>query len=189
MKQINLLPIAVRQRAAQQQVIPLIALAVVAGIAAVGIVWAVVNTERTTIKDNLAAVQAADEARTAQEKKDHPEPAVDSDLTQRVAQLNALAKSEVNWSRALSFIGGLVPKDVVLSNYSLAGVQSAPVLKLAGVAPSSVSFATFAEALRTNKAVTSFKVDGFTYNAASGGSITFSVTISLPINQLDYSQK
>ena len=186
MKQVNLLPLAVRQKAAKQQIIPLIIFAVLVGVGAVGMVWAAVNTERSAIQTQLATVQAADAARSAQEKKDHPDPTVDNDLVQRVTELNTLAKGEINWGRAMGYVGGLIPKDITLSNYNLSLLQTGPELKMSGQAPSSVSFATFAQALQSDKDITSFTVDGFVYNPANG-SITFSVSIAVPLSQIDYS--
>ncbi len=182
MKQINLVPPAVRQKAATRQAVPYLVVAALVGIMASGTAWGGFTYQLNALKQNKDQLVAQQQAQDATNAKLEATTRVDADLTNRVSQINALAKNDVDWNKAFAYVAALIPQDVNLSNYSLGtGQASTVLLKITGNAPTNVSYATFAQYLTqsTGKVITSFKVEGYSYEPATG-KVTFSMTISVP---------
>ncbi|HSI21003.1 MAG TPA: hypothetical protein VLA04_04895 [Verrucomicrobiae bacterium] len=187
MKQLNLLPQAVRHKAANRQSVPYMVLAGLVGLALGLTVWFGFSMEARSLdkeKEMLIADATAAQQKAAKEVADLK---VSGDLKTRVNHLNTLAQADVDWDRSFEYVASLVPKDIVLSSYSFGVSQGNVTLKMTGEAPSNVSYATFAEYLKQNtgKTVTSFKVDGYVY-APQTGKVTFTVTVVAPPTAVKY---
>lgn len=186
MKQVNLIPVAVRQKALARRAVPYIILAAIIGTGAAGAAWLGFSLQVRLLqntKDNLAQQEADREAADAKNAQDFQ---VNADLLSRVNTLNTLAKSDINWNKVFAYVAALIPKDITLGNYSLA-TAGGPLLKITGKAPSNVSYATFAQYLNDKKGtlLTDFTVDGYTYEPATG-QVTFSVTVKVPLSAISF---
>jgi hypothetical protein len=190
MKQINLVPLSVRQKAVTRRAVPYIFAAVVAGFVLAGMLWAALGLQVSRLKSQEETLIQAEQLRQQQAAKEAASLQVDADLTTRVNQLNLLAKSDVDWRRAFAYVASITPKDIVLSTYSFGSSTGGTLLKISGTAPSNVSYATFAAYLKegTGKTVTSFKVDGYTYEPKSG-SVAFTMTITVPTDKINFETK
>ena len=108
-----------------------------------------------------------------------------ADTVLRVATLNAFAASEVNWPKALSDVGALVPSDVKLSTFSYAIAASKLTLQMGGQAKTASVFAAFATTLQGDARFSSVHVDSYTYTPTTG-SVTFALTGVRGATQLMY---
>lgn len=187
MKQINLVPVAVRQKAVNRQTIPLLVIAGLIGAGAAGAAWLAFSYQSRSLQNEKNTLIQEETEREQAEAKASADLQVDADLSSRVSTLNTLAKSDVDWTKVFTYVASLTPKDITLTNYSVATAQGI-VLKLTGVAPSNVSYATFAEFLKDSigKTLTAFTVDGYTYEPGTGA-VTFSVTITVPPDSVKFS--
>ena len=187
MKQINLVPITVRQRSVARRTVPYLALALILGLATAGLAWAALGIQVSSLQHEQDALILDEQARQQKQTAELASLQVDVDLKTRVQQLNILAGKDINWHRAFSYVAGVTPKDIVMSSYSLATSSNGTTLKLVGSAPSNVSYATFVEYLKQSvgTVVTSYKVDGYTYDPKSG-SVTFAISITVPTSKLSF---
>jgi hypothetical protein len=181
MKQINLVPLAVRQKAVNRQTLPYLVLAALIGLAAAGAAWGGFSLQVRSLKATKDSLTQQEAQRAQAAAKDSASLQVNADLLSRVNTLNTLAKADVDWNKAFQYVTTIIPKDVTLQSYSVATAQGVITLKITGEAPSNVSYATFAEFLKQSKGtiISDFKVDGYTY-APSTGRVTFSVQITVP---------
>lgn len=188
MKQINLVPIAVRQKAATRREVPTYILAGVLGAGLAGAAWfgfsIQINALNAQHTDNVQHIQAE----VAKLAKEQAATTASGDLQSRVTVLNTLAQSDIDWHKALAYVASLTPKDITLSAYSFATAQGTITLKMTGNAPSNVSYATFAEFLKSTvgKQTVSYKIEGYTYSPATGG-VTFTITIIVPSDKIRFS--
>jgi Tfp pilus assembly protein PilN len=187
MKQINLVPPSVRQRAANQQLAPLLVLAGIFGLVAAGAIWAGLTAQRSTLESQQTKLVQQEEERAQQLAKELEDLQLGPDITARVDQLNSLAPQDINWDKAFTYVARILPKDIVLNGYTLASAPTGVTLKISGEAPSNVSYATFAEHMKgqTGALITSFKVDGYMYDPKTGR-VTFAVTITVPAAEVRY---
>lgn len=186
MKQINLLPTEIRERAAKHQVVPVLVIAGLVSVASAGLVWVILRQEVAAAKQEIIVRHDEQQKQLVAETKRITALSVSGDLQNRIAQLNALAKSDVDWARAFSYVGQLTPKDIYLTNFTFGTANGALGVKLGGEAPSNLSFAQYMESLRTSTAVQNPKVEGFTYNPSKGGTVTFTVSWQVPTAQVGY---
>jgi Tfp pilus assembly protein PilN len=188
MKQINLVPLSVRQKAASRRALPGVVLAGLLGLVLPALAWFGLSIQRGALEGERDRVIIEEQGRQAAAAKDAASLAVDGDLKSRVEQINTLAGTDLDWAKAFTYVGSLVPKDITVTNYSLGIVQGKTTLKLTGIAPSNVSYATFAQFLKesTGKQVSSFKVDGYAYSPTNGR-VTFTITIVVPPTTLSFS--
>ena len=187
MKQINLLPPSVRQQAATRRALPFFAVALLAGLASVAVIWMSLRTETTLTQNRVDAFTAFQQKQAAADAKKQEEArkAVDPDLIARVQQLNGLSASEADWSALFGLAGRLVPQDIRLASLSLAPSQGSVSLTMGGQAPSNLSFAVFLESLQANKLLTSVNVSSYAFTPANG-TVQFSLVIALPSSQVSY---
>lgn len=187
MKQINLVPLSIRQKAVSRKAVPYIVFAGLLGLGAAGAAWAgftlqnrILTSQRDALIQQEIELQAAANKELATLK-------IDTDLTTRVAQLNTLASTDVNWRRAFNYLALLLPKEIVLTTFTYATGNNTITLKLTGDAPSNLSYATFAEYLKSEagKSVTSYKVDGYNYDSKTGH-VIFSMTLVVPRDQVNF---
>ena len=187
MKQINLLPPSVRQQAATRRALPFFAVAVVAGLASVAVIWVSLRTETTLTQSRIDAFTAFQkkQAATDAKKQEEARKAVDPDLIARVQQLNTLSATETDWSALFGASGRLIPQDIRLASMSLAPDQGTVKISLGGQAPSNLSFAVFLESLRANKALAGVGVSSYAFTPSSGV-VQFSLGVTLPASQVAY---
>jgi Tfp pilus assembly protein PilN len=187
MKQINLLPIEVRQRAVNQQIVPYLIGSVVIASAAAGLVWFVLHQSIASTKQNIADLQNEQQLEAAAVAKAQQAGAASGDLQNRITLLNGLAKKDIDWQKTFTYIGNLTPKDIFLSGYSIGTATAGITFQATGVAPSNLSFANFMESLRESKFVVKPTVSGFTYDPLKQ-TVTFTVSWQVPAAQIAYTQ-
>lgn len=187
MKQINLLPGHIRKQQTLKGLIIGGIFGALIGIAGVGLIWgslqiqvAYLNGKVTDTKNNQAEV--AKQLAKAQNEQ----LLSNGDLKTRVTSLNTLAKTEVKWSRAFQLINTITPRDIHLTTIDYTVTTDPAQIKIGGQAPSNFSFAVMVESLRSNKALSDVEVQGYTFDPTTTA-VTFSLTISVPLKQLDYS--
>jgi Tfp pilus assembly protein PilN len=187
MKQINLVPVSVRKKAANQQLAPYLLFAGIVGLAAGGAAWAGFTAQRSLLEaEHTKLVQQEDE-RQRSWAAELESLEFGADIEVRVAQLNAMAAQELDWQKVFTYVNKILPKDLILSSYSVASAPTGTTLKITGEAPSNVSYATFAEYLKSEvgKQVQSFVVDGYSFDPRSGR-VTFGVTIHIPAPEIRF---
>lgn len=185
MKQINLLPLNVRERSAKQQIVPFLIISVVVAVAASGIVWFALRESIASTKQTIADQQLEQQQTAAANAKTLQASAVSADLQSRVDKVNTLSKTDVDWNRTFNYIGELTPKDIYLGGFSIGTTQSQMTLQTTGVAPSNLSFAQFMESLRTSKRVEKPAVVSYSYEPVKG-TVTFTVSWNIPADQIAY---
>jgi Tfp pilus assembly protein PilN len=187
MKQINLVPPAVRQKAENKQTIPLLVIAGLVGVGAAGAAWLAFNLQFKSLQATKTEMVQQEVDRQKAISKDSADFQVDADLTSRVTTLNTLAKGDVDWNKAFGYVAALLPKDITLNSYSIATSSTAITLRITGQAPSNQSYATFAKFLEQSVGTTvvSSKVDGYAYEPLTG-KVTFSVTVSIPPDSVKF---
>lgn len=183
MKQVNLLPASLRKR--QQGRVMGVAggTGLLLGAVCVALIIVPLKVLVNSSNQQIEAL-AADAAASAANKK----PEISADAVQRITQLNALAASEVDWSKAFDLAGSIVPQDITLGNlnYAPAATSGTMTLSITGTAPSNVSFAVFMESLKSNQKITSVAVSGYSFDPATG-TVTFSLAATVPLSSIDYS--
>ena len=185
MKQINLLPNAIRQKAANQKLVPYLVISVVLAGVVIGGSYYGLKIGGNGWDQDIATATARNTARHQQLLKEQQANQLSPDLQQRIAEINAFSKSELNWNQALAAMGEVVNKDIALTNLvATPGVTDFSVT-ISGEAPSNVSFANFVAALQTNKNLSSAKVDSYSYTPTTG-KVTFSITYKMPEASLLY---
>lgn len=187
MKQINLVPAAVRQKAATRQAVPYLFLAVLFGLGAAGAAWVGFRVQVQALQSEQERLVQAEADRQSLLAKELADLKIGPDLRNRVDALNTLSKTDLDWGKVFPYVAGLLPKDITVSTLSIATAQGVPTVKLTAEAPSNVSYATFAEFLKEKKgtAITAFTVDGYTYSATDGR-VLFTMTLQLPVTELTY---
>jgi hypothetical protein len=180
MKQINLIPATVRAREGREK---LIFGLTVSTVIAIGLVL----LAHITIQSQLEAADLQiNQIKTGQSRSASKVVVAGADLTARTAKINAIAPTELNWNKAFAFVGAVLPADIVLSNYSYATANGLITLKLSGMAPSNVSFASFAQTLAADKKrLASSKVDSYVFDPVKG-TVTFTVTLVVSPAQLTF---
>jgi len=179
MKQINFVPATVVVKATQQRLIGAVVTAVVLAIVAAGGIWFGVNSERSHLTDQIAAVQTGAIESTATAAP------VYSDTVSRITQLNTLSGSDIKWDAGFTLISTLLPKEITLGSFAFTSTTSGVGLKMVGTAPSNVSFASFVESIKQNATLTATKVESYAYNPTTGV-VTFTVSCLIPRNKLAY---
>lgn len=187
MKQINLLPLNVRERSAKQQIVPFLVISVVVAVAAAGIVWFALRESIASTKQTIADQQLEQQQTAAANAKTLQASAVSTDLQSRIDKLNTLSKTDVDWSKTFTYVGALTPQDIYLNGFSIGTTDNKMTLQTTGIAPSNLSFAQFMESLRTSKRVQKPSVTAFTYDPVKG-TVTFSVSWVIPTDEISYSQ-
>ncbi|MCC2631994.1 MAG: hypothetical protein K0S20_693 [Patescibacteria group bacterium] len=187
MKQLNLVPFAIRKRSEY------LALAKVAGI---GLLLGCLATAALAIPLRLEVASTQKNIEGMKEREAQSEVARmatekaligDASDIEKIKQVNALSKTELSWEKAFAKVEALVPKDIRLTTYSFANAGGVVTLKMGGIAPSNLSFAVFVESLRASKDVISdLKVEGYTYDPTTK-SVTFSLTTTAVVPPLLYS--
>ena len=186
MKLINFVPQKIRDRNAQKRIISASLIAAVIAGAAVVLLWLPMAAQVSANQIQLDASKAAASASVTKTVQD--QTIITPDVSNRITQLNTVAKTEVNWPRAFAVVGDLLPKDTALSNFSYSNTQNVVTLKMAGTSPTNLSFATFLASLQKSKQFTGVKVDGYSYTPGKGV-VDFSLSGQVPLNQIDYSTK
>jgi len=187
MKQLNLLPNELWERMYRRRFISTAIAVVVLALIGVGGLYMTVKAQVAAAEEQAAERTALEQAAAQKASQDQQQYAINPDLTNRVKQINTLSTTDINWQRFFSYVGNLLPKDIVLTSYSYGVVTNVPTLKMTGTAPSNVSFANFVETLGHAQNVTNAHVDGYTYNPTKG-SVTFSISVQVPITAINYPQ-
>ena len=185
MKQINFLPAELKVREVKQRMYFFMGLAAVIAVIAVIVPWLIVRSLSTSLAAQVAVKEEKISivpsqlqlAQTQDEKRQF------ADLSLRTNALNSLAKQEIDWSKVFTLVSSTIPKDVILTDYSLGTAANVLTIKMGGTAPSNVSFASFVETLQANTHLSKVVVDGFTY-APDKGTVTFSITLTVSITPL-----
>ncbi|MBU6389396.1 PilN domain-containing protein [Patescibacteria group bacterium] len=184
MKQINLLPATIRQHQYTRKMVTLFTAAGLLSFLAVFGIWFSLQGEAQSMASRVTAIQAMQQQEAAQASRASAAGAPSPDLLARVKQLNTLSASEIDWNVALDQVAALIPKDVQLTSYSLAGA-SALTVTMSGQAPSNLSFANFTQSLSDNAALAQTKVTTYTYTPDKGN-VTFTLQTVLPFSKISY---
>lgn len=183
MKMINFVPQGIRERQANQRIIFFSLLATALGVVACGAIWLPLKVENDNLIAQLKASAASSQSKAAQSKSASLQSA---DAIKRVGVLNTLSATEINWDRAFALTGDLLPNDVTLSSYSYSTAQGTITLKMIGFTHSNLSFANFVQFLKADKNISAQKVEGYSYAPATG-IVNFTVSLQVPVNQVDFS--
>ncbi len=179
MKQINFIPDSVLTHESQQRIITGVVSAVVVAIGMVAGLLVVGNQEVSALTNQVTATETKAVTQVVST------PVTDSDTVARVSQLNTLSTTDIQWLTAFNLVSTLTPQEVKLTSYSYATTTSGVTLKLAGTAPSNVSFAAFVESIQQNSTLTTPKVDAYSYLPTTGV-VTFVVSAVVPRGKLAY---
>ena len=181
MKLINFVPQEIRNRHLRQQTI--IASLVSVVLAGVGIFALWLSFTYDINGNNVKTVaQQATVTKTADNQ------IITADILSREAAIATLSKADINWAKAFKIVGTLLQKDIILTSYSYSVATGNAVLSMTGTAPSNYSFTTFLQSLNTASIVTGVKVDGYSY-AAQKQTVTFSISATIPMSQINYPTK
>lgn len=185
MKQINLLPYRIQDQSGQRRAMPFYVMATIVAVVAALIPWWMVRGQTNNLAaeriQREEAAKLAIKAATSQEQERQIES-----LIKRTQSMNLLARQEVNWQAVFNIVSASLPQDIRLSMYSFSLGSGTPTLKLTGTAPTSSSFAAFADFLKTRTEYSKVVVDGFTFDP-TGGAVTFSVSLNVKTNLILYS--
>lgn len=181
MAELNLLPRRVRQTRALRKVVKLGSALGFMVVLVVGGLWYLARAAVTDAQNTVQQNQQKFATKSDQQSKatSGTTAADDSDTAKRVDALNTLSKTEINWDKALALPGTLAGSDIHLKTYSYAIATTGITLSVAGQATSTVSFASFVQALELDPAIKSLAVGSYTYQPASGA---VGFTLSLMIN-------
>lgn len=188
--QINFLPQDVRNRAYVRALAPWMVLAVVG---AAGIIWAslyLLTQVNTSLQDQVTSrvngIVAS--AKSAEGTSQDPDRLARlTDARNRTLALNQLSHVEVNWAKAFTAVEQLVPKEIVLSTYSVATTTAPNVaqIRLTGKSPSNVSFAAFIDSLHANASLKNVSTESYAFTPTTGA-VTFSVLVEMPLTKLTF---
>lgn len=185
MKPINLLPLQVRNQHKVRKLAVSAVFGAMVGLLCVGMLYTTVKVEAGSVQAKVQEIQNAQAAQANKVAQAAAAANASSDSI-RIQQLNLLAQTEINWDRALTKAGTIIPKDIKLSSFDYTVATGTVTLRLTGIAPSNVSFAVFMEFLKANTTFTGIKVEGYTYNPANG-SVTFALNGVVPLSEINYS--
>ena len=186
MKLINFVPPQIRQRKARQRMAVASVVAILLGSGAAIALWMPIRAEVANGKQRLDASRTALTALSANSVPDVHSQAVQKEAGDRIAILNTLAKTEINWPRAIRQVSDSLPKRVYLTSLAVAQVQGVVTVTLGGTAASNYDYAVFVESFKTVPFLKSAKESGFAYSAQSG-TVTFTVTVPVRLSDIDYS--
>jgi hypothetical protein len=186
MSEINLLPLSIRRARASKRLgsslgVVVAACAILVGISwwgtgqLVGIVQAEATARQQSLEESTGKVIPTSSAVAAQ----------DADTKSRVTQFNALAANEVDWPAAFQEAGAIIPQDIKLSGYSYAIATTGITLQMGGTAPSTVSFASFAQLLQSEPLFASVSFPSYTFDPTDG-SVQFSLLATFKPGALTY---
>lgn len=177
MKQLNLLPYAARKKAAQQRLLPFVAVAALLGLAAAATLWfgMGLQVKRVSAEANQLEQGLQKERQSVGSSKDAA--AIKQTVT-RISQLNTLSQREVSWAKVFAAVQGVIPPDTQLTSASHVAADGTVSIRLTGVSPSNLSFAGFVESLRRNASLTEVKVESYTFDATKG-TVTFGIGAKL----------
>jgi hypothetical protein len=181
MKLINFVPQQIRRRHLRKQTIIASSIAtLIAGVSVIGM-WLSLKYDISLIKSKTAVQQVVVTKTTSA-------PIITPDIINRESAITALSKTDINWVKAFKVVGTLLQKDIVLTSYTYSVASGNVVLSMTGNAPSNYSFTTFLQSLNSATNISGVKVDGYTYSALKQ-TVTFSISASVPINQINYAIK
>ena len=185
MRQINLLPVRIREQRGRRQAGLLLLAALFLGGLAVGALWMFWHAEGALVGQRLESAKKAVQEQQTLLAKRQSSLAPDRDLAGRIQQLNTLSQSEVNWAAAFKQADLLVAKDVKLTSLVLAAGTGDMTVKINGEAPSNLSFASFVETLKANHELKGISIDGYSYSPSTG-TVTFALTVQVPATLITY---
>lgn len=185
MKQINLLPKTIQQKANRQRVWIWLLVIFLFGTANTISIWAWMEGKVITFEHELTSWQNKEEAQRKQQLKLALK--ADADFQERVKLLNGFSQKETSWSKVFKLAGAITPQDIrLLSLASAVSVTDGNLsLKLSGEAPSNVSFAVFHQSLKNNVKISSLKVDNYSYDTGTGR-VKFVLTVKFPSSEVAY---
>jgi Tfp pilus assembly protein PilN len=174
---VNLLPKQLRKKRLQTQIITACVAGALLGAAGVAVLTVVMNELQHSLQRSLeqgkpviSTISTADASALA-------------DASARIAALNALAVREVNWGAVFVKAGAMTARDITVREVGVTRGLTQITYRLAGTAPSTVSYATYLETLRSLDGVVVVTEEGSTY-AAGTGTVTFSVQVGVTIEPL-----
>lgn len=177
-KEINLLPEKYRLRQASRRLVPLSLLVILGAGVVTAAFWALIHWGTADLDEQIAIATARQETKQTTTPSS-PASVNLTDAKARVTLLNTLSKSEIDWNRATETAGKLIPQDIRLTTYSYTvGASGLVSLRLAGTAPSNVSFAVFMQSLNSKADLSAVKVDSYLYNPING-SVSFTITVQM----------
>ncbi len=182
MKLINFVPQRIRERHARRRLTSILLVAALFGAGVMVALWLPLSVEVEGNKKRLEAELAASANQPAAQQG-----IITEDVAARIAQLNTFSLTEVSWPRAFALAGKIIPKDIRLNSYSYGTANNQITLRLSGEAPSNLSFATFLASLKSNKQISSYKVDGYAFTPGTN-KVVFGVTLQVPLKEVDYSK-
>lgn len=187
MKQINLLPLEVVAQRSRSRAVPALVLAVVVAAVAVLVPWWMLQGVEASLDEQIVKEQGFLGIATSEDARQSEtfETRSLALVTTKVEALNQLAAREIAWTKALSGLGGMIPKDIVLSSYTVTPMGTEVIYSLVGEAPSNLSFATFVESLRQNEAVDKVIVEGFVFSPTRS-TVTFTVQVTSEVKSIQY---
>ena len=187
MKQINLLPPQIAIQQARYRRIPAFGVAVVLAVLLVLTPWYIFGSLNDSVAESVQKQEAVlglgvPDVASAQASLAASQT---TRLNSKIEMINALSKREVSWNVAFGLVGKLVPKDIVLSSYSIDVLSSVVSFRLMGQAPSTVSFASFVQSLKQNTDLKTVSVETYTLTPATG-TVLFSVSVTVSSSLVGY---
>lgn len=193
MKQINLVPDRIFQRAQRQRLVSATVVALLIGAAGGWGTQFVAQQLSAATEAQQEELKVAIQKAKLDQQKAEEEAGITPELISRVQLINAIQKNEIDWFRAYTLLNDLIPNDVRLESAVLMESDDPEtsggfVYRLTGDAPNLTVFNTFVARTRTleaDKVISSLAVDGIQYDAENG-TVVFSATVLVPTAAIDF---
>jgi Tfp pilus assembly protein PilN len=185
MKQINFLPKNIKAKVAQRRLIGVGFLMLVIGLLVVGSIWLFWQTQIGVAKQQLTTAQNSLNSSNKLKSKMQTSENMQTDLTNRITQLNSLSSQEISWSKLFLRVSSIIPQNIQISTISYNLSTGSVVLKISGSANNDVDFAVMLQSMQSNNLLSKVSVDSYALNPQSGR-VTFSMSCDIVTTGITY---